>query len=418
MNDKVKQTSNSSRSILEPAGVTNLYRNTSSGIFYLRAKINGHQKKVSLDTDSRSVALDLLPRKLAELRDLEAHGFKTNADLTIGQCLEQWHKIQTERHGDDALDDTTQTALLSHFNKLKAVWGPAFLNTQVRKLRKEDLSEKHKRLHAKYCASCVNTIKRIFVGAFQIAVDARVILANPATGLSCKSANAYGSKQIPTQKQLVDFLDYLTAPTTQLRNKQDIRDLVEFLCCFGSRIDETRRLRCRDVDLAANVVWFRDTKSGRDRDVPIFDAARPLVLRLLAGKAPEDRLHGVKACDRTFASAARALKQPRWTHHTFRHVFATRALNATKNFHLVAGWLGHQDGGTLLAKTYAHLDRDYSQAESAKVTWEFTPKPAPPVVAKQAAAAPDPAAEIAALKAELARLRAAQNNPVALAQAA
>jgi len=34
-----------------------------------------------------------------------------------------------------------------------------------------------------------------------------------------------------------------------------------------------------------------------------------------------------------------------------------------------AAWLGHQDGGALLLRIYAHARKDHAQEEAAKVQW-------------------------------------------------
>ena len=48
-----------------------------------------------------------------------------------------------------------------------------------------------------------------------------------------------------------------------------------------------------------------------------------------------------------------------------RHYFCSNAIEAGVNFKVIAGWLGHSDGGVLVAKTYGHL-RDTHSYEMAK----------------------------------------------------
>jgi hypothetical protein len=39
-----------------------------------------------------------------------------------------------------------------------------------------------------------------------------------------------------------------------------------------------------------------------------------------------------------------------------------------------AAWLGHQDGGALLLRIYAHARKDHAQEEAAKVHWTKLPQ--------------------------------------------
>ena len=48
-----------------------------------------------------------------------------------------------------------------------------------------------------------------------------------------------------------------------------------------------------------------------------------------------------------------------------RHFFCSNAIEAGIDFKVIAGWLGHKDGGYLVAKTYGHL-RDAHSFEMAK----------------------------------------------------
>jgi site-specific recombinase XerD len=48
-----------------------------------------------------------------------------------------------------------------------------------------------------------------------------------------------------------------------------------------------------------------------------------------------------------------------------RHYFVSKAIDAGADFKAIAAWVGHQNGGLLVAKTYGHL-RDTHSFEMAK----------------------------------------------------
>src|ERR1017187_7423879 len=54
-----------------------------------------------------------------------------------------------------------------------------------------------------------------------------------------------------------------------------------------------------------------------------------------------------------------------FTHHCMRHYLVSNAIEAGVDFKTIAAWVGHKDGGLLVAKTYGHL-RDTHSFEMAK----------------------------------------------------
>ena len=61
--------------------------------------------------------------------------------------------------------------------------------------------------------------------------------------------------------------------------------------------------------------------------------------------------------------------------HSLRHFFASNAIENGINFKVISDWLGHSDGGILVAKTYGHLRAEYSTAMAEKMSFEV---PSPP----------------------------------------
>jgi len=53
---------------------------------------------------------------------------------------------------------------------------------------------------------------------------------------------------------------------------------------------------------------------------------------------------------KALTTACRQLGFPHFTHHTFRHFFCSNCIEAGADFKVIAGWLGHTDGGVLVAK--------------------------------------------------------------------
>ena len=54
------------------------------------------------------------------------------------------------------------------------------------------------------------------------------------------------------------------------------------------------------------------------------------------------------------------LRYPHFTHHDFRHFFATTCIEAGVDIPTVSRWLGHKDGGALAMRVYGHLRKEHS----------------------------------------------------------
>lgn len=387
----------SGRSILKPTGVTNLYRNTQTGIYYLRTKINGREVKLSLDTAAKSTAIELLAQKLTELRDKAAQGFKHNSDLAIGEALDAFIAAKAELVRIGKLSPNSFRSLEFNKKKLDAAYGSKFLAAPIRKIQVDDLTKKHNDLHTNCSATIVNGVKALLVGAFKTGIANRAVTVNLAEQLNSKTPRPE-EKALPTSEDLETFFAWCRSEGEkkygQAGKLDAVADLVKFLSSFGCRIEEAEFVLRKQVTLnedGGGDVLFTETKRDKPRRVPFGANIRPLIEKLLnspvnreldyvdvTGKSWQGAaLLNTKNIHKTLTRACKAIKVAHWTHHTFRHYFATKALIATGcDYHTVSHWLGHGDGGKLLAKLYAHLDPKHSQKQIEKIEHVFAPKPA------------------------------------------
>ena len=66
-----------------------------------------------------------------------------------------------------------------------------------------------------------------------------------------------------------------------------------------------------------------------------------------------------------------ACRLPNFGHHALRYFFCSNAIEAGIDFKAIAGWLGHKDGGVLVAKTYGHLRAEHSAAMALRMTFDL-----------------------------------------------
>lgn len=121
----------------------------------------------------------------------------------------------------------------------------------------------------------------------------------------------------------------------------------------------------------------RGNGGGKIRTVPLFPAFKALLLRLKAefraehgrDPLPTERIIPTETADAALSHACKRLGFPLFGHHDMRHFFCTNAIEAGVDFKTIAGWLGHSDGGILVAKTYGHLRQEFSQQMAKKMTF-------------------------------------------------
>jgi len=68
-------------------------------------------------------------------------------------------------------------------------------------------------------------------------------------------------------------------------------------------------------------------------------------------------------------------------------LFCSNAIEAGIDFKAIAGWLGHQDGGGVVATTYGHLRQEHSAEMGKRMTFSLDPTPVPDNVTPITAAA-------------------------------
>lgn len=165
----------------------------------------------------------------------------------------------------------------------------------------------------------------------------------------------------PTQAQ---FAALLAECDRMPRTKAGL--VIRFLSFTGLRISEARALTWSNVAVDQIYVPAEVTKSGKARAVPLLPGLQEVLDRLRALDSAGyvlPRQNPRKAIEQ----ASRRTFGVQWSFHCFRHLFATRCIESLVDLPTVARWLGHQDGGALLARTYFHLVDAHSQAMAAKV---------------------------------------------------
>jgi integrase len=142
--------------------------------------------------------------------------------------------------------------------------------------------------------------------------------------------------------------------------------LVRLLAHTGMRINEARQVKWEDVRDDHLYLRAGTTKNGKPRCVPFIRGTRE-VLRAYRRVSTGEFVVTQLDCRRAMRYACRLLGCHQFSHHTFRHYFATRCIVSGVDIPTVAKWLGHTDNGVLLLKTYCHLLDEHSRAMAERV---------------------------------------------------
>jgi len=198
-------------------------------------------------------------------------------------------------------------------------------------------------------------------------------LNNPVEKLKRKKERKAGIV-IPSKEQFRALVDELRSGH---RSTGEAADLVEFLAYSGCRIGEVRSLRWQDINQELGTVLITGgelgTKNHEARVIPLFAPVARLVQSMRTGKrfdSGDKPVFQIKNATLQIAGACKRIGLPRFGHHTMRHFFCSNAIEAGCDFKVIAEWLGHKDGGVLVAMTYGHLRREHSVAMARRITFD------------------------------------------------
>jgi integrase len=352
---KKTKTPGKPQSRLKKSKLENLYVHQ-NGTYYLRVQVNGKPKELSLRTKDYTAAAQKLPLRLAEFRGAsEAH---------LGKGLAE--AIHREAHRPDA--DLKQTTRHYYEQVAKSIIKslPDHLaSKRLDKVSVGDLREWRDDYWPTVSATRHNGALALLRRVWLRAIERKEVATNPIDSL--KRIKPKDRKWTPPTKGGVAAIVESIAQQGKTHSKATAA-AVEFLAYTGFRISEAQEARWSDIN--GGLLMRRVAKNDEVRSVPLIPAAVGLLERLKADGVPhgaDDPIMLIKSPRIALGGACKRLKVGHLRVHDLRHIFATRCLEAGVDFPTLAGWLGHQDGGILAAKTYGHLVPDHSVAQAGKV---------------------------------------------------
>jgi integrase len=340
-----------------------LYRHESSGTYYGLVKRGGKQFRRSLKTDDRQLA----SRRLADLR--AKVGKLTNVTsarrITFAELADRW--FGTVRGG---LKPSSARRIETCIAQLK----PFFANTSIRNISRATCDDWVTKRGDEISASTFNKEFQTLRLILKYACRDGLLLDNPASHIEPRKQSK-AELVIPTRGQFRSLVEKVRSMDARAK---DGAVLIELLAYSGMRLGEATSLRWRNVDLerGAFVVTGGEvgTKNNEARTVPLFPSMRSFLERLKTEQNPQpnDFVSKVGTAKKALASACKKAELPKFTHHALRHYFVSNAIEAGIDFKVIASWVGHKDGGVLVAKTYGHLRDTHSFEMAKRMTFDAT----------------------------------------------
>lgn len=333
-----------------------LYRHRSSGTYYGLVKRSGKQYRRSLKTSDRKLA----ERRVAEFRqkvDRLDHT-KVSSSLTFAECAQQWLGTVTPHMKESSARrrETSVAQLLPHL-------GPLLVRNITSSTCEGWVA---KRGHA-ISASTYNNERDTIIAILNYAKREGMLMDNPALVLRRRKLGK-SNILIPSHQEFQKLVTTMRGLGVRYDHGAN---LIELLAYSGMRLAEATSILWSDVDFTSGrfVVTGGElgTKNNEARSVPLFPAMREFLtkLRTASDSAPGQRIIPIDRTSKGLEQACQRAGLPAFTHHCMRHYFVSNAIEAGVDFKTIAAWVGHKDGGLLVAKTYGHL-RDTHSVEMAK----------------------------------------------------
>lgn len=361
-----------------------LYRSDATHVYYGIFERDGRQVKRSLKTTDRELAkrkVEELRRKVerltgddsktlpfAEYRRDEKTG-ATTGEL-IGGLAKRWF---------DAAAVSIKPKTVSMYQNSIKMLAKHFGTLTVRSITLRQIEQWASERSAECGARTFNADLEVLRRILDYACKHGMMLDNPANEITRRKLS-HEKIIVPTKEQFRQLLE-----TMRKNNGNESADLVEFLAYSGCRLAEVvgdpgsgkpaMLWDAVNFEMQTFTVQGKGRgDEGKTRTVPLFaPLARLLVTmkdRLPTPPRAADRIFSIASAKTSIINACRKLGFPQYHHHTLRHFFCSNCIEAGVDFKVIAGWLGHVDGGILVAKTYGHLRDAHSAAMAKRIVFD------------------------------------------------
>lgn len=333
----------------------NLVRHPAGNI-YVRIRVDGKQKRISLGTKDVRIAKikrdTVLPKLRTSGKKQSASGSSISARRTVGDAIEMLEsKVVTQAN--------LEAATVKYYKEIFGILRDTLeCEATIKSLSPSAMSKWWRTVAKKYSSQRANNVLGIAKRLGKLLLENGLILEDPWAELH--------RVRIMDKKIHAVSMEQMEAVIAAIRGQgkaysQESANFVAFLAFSGCRLGQAQALKWGDIE--EKWIVFRSgvsgTKGAATRELPISPRLRTVLAGMKRGN-PGDKVFSTKNPHEALARACKRLEMPHLRIHDLRHFFATWAMESGVNVRIVAGWLGHKDGGVLLLRRYAHLRESHS----------------------------------------------------------
>lgn len=263
------------------------------------------------------------------------------------------------------IDTSRLKPLLDFFGKKRLCEISPFLIEKYKIKRCGEPIVYHNSTKARSVAS-VNRELRLLSRIFRLAVTNREVFENP-----CRQVGILKGEQGRTRYLLPDEEERLML--VLMEDRAHLKDMVILAINTGLRISELLKLQIEDVDFHRDVVYVKKTKTNEDREVPMNNTTRALMVELVEQARERGNQYlftnaetGTKytTIKTAWKTACKLAGITDLRFHDLRHTFGTRAADDGVALSAIRDVLGHKSIQT--TERYAHAtDKGKRQAVEA-----------------------------------------------------
>lgn len=360
---------------LEKSRVPNLYR-AENGAYYLRAMVNGKAVKKLLKSEDGNSVKNFAVAKIVLIDELGKLGHGKD------ECPALWEKVC-----DDYLSEYCSRPEISRHtvaSKTQEVnfAKEAFRGDMINKITASDIKawwerfcDEKRRDGRERSSRTKNRVQDTVQAIFQYGIQSGLLANAPKSEIKRLHIPKTLKKLSPIQ-EFKEIIQSMRDAYKRLKNiKEDdftchSADMVEFMAYSGARIAEVRLVLREDIQ--KDGVIIHGVKRSDDRFIPFSKGLKVICEKLIAfhesnKRGDHERVFLIETPRKAFDRATERVGAPHCTMHGLRHFFITSCVEAGVLPATIAKWVGHKDGGLLIARTYTHIRDDHGRAEAAKL---------------------------------------------------
>lgn len=333
-----------------------LYRNRSSGTYFALVKRKGKQIRKSLRTKDRKLAERRLKEFRTKAQELTADSTERKAPFKV--LAQRWLDIHNPNLKESSAHRNTRC--VKEVNKF-------FGDMPISEITKRHCEDWMRKRGTGIAASTFNKELQVLQAVLNYAVRDGLILDNPATVIKRRKSKSKAIV-IPTREEYEKLLVALDGLDPRAKES---KILVQLLALSGMRVGEATRIKWNEVNFRRNQFTVSGgeigTKNGEIRVVPLFPKLKSFLQTLREDRSADSssNIISIESTKSALGSACKKAGLPHFSHHSLRHFFVSNAIEVGVDFKTIASWIGHKDGGILVAQTYGHLRPTHSMDMAA-----------------------------------------------------